>query len=288
MGKLGLADKCGFVAYAIAIIIFIAGGIYWIDDDGFVRGIITSLFGAILSIAIGAMILPEIIRRNSEQIGLKRAKEANIELLNSINAAHRSFCEIGAEIGKSERWAKVWDDKDLKEVAYLIPNFYYLIDREEDSLSVHTKMTMGYIHPQIESRKEAYLHSLRLLRTITHSLAVMLGNSERSKQFKTADTELFMMWSALKRGLEDAVDLDAAITLNPNDASLNTAKGFALSHKCKFDEAIQWFDKAIGLDPRYAHAYAGKGAALKELNRATEADEALAKRCIGLREVVEG
>ncbi len=288
MGKLGLADKCGFVALTIAIIIVAAGGICWIDDDGFGRGIITSLFGAILSIAIGAMILPEIIRINSEQIGLKKAKEANVELLNSINATHRSFCEIGAKIGRSERWAKVWDNNDATEASYLIDNFYYLIDHEEDSLSVHTKMTMGYIHPQIESRKEAYLHSLRQLRTRTHSLAVMMGNSEKSKQFDTADTEFHMTGFSLKKSLEDAIDLDAAIMSNPNDASLNTAKGFALSHKCKFNEAVKWFDKAIGLDPRYAHAYAGKGAALKELNRATEADEILAKRSIGLREVVEG
>jgi len=42
-------------------------------------------------------------------------------------------------------------------------------------------------------------------------------------------------------------------------------------------KALQCFEKAIELDPKYASAWYNKGMALKSLGRATEADETFAE-----------
>jgi tetratricopeptide (TPR) repeat protein len=51
-------------------------------------------------------------------------------------------------------------------------------------------------------------------------------------------------------------------------------KGNALAGQGKYDEAIQAFDKAIEINPQYADAWSGKGTALRQIGRATEAMEA--------------
>lgn len=194
---------------------------------------------------------------------------------------------LEAELGKLERWTKVWDEKDARATGFLLNNFYGLIEREEDNLYVHTKRAIGYVHPVIESKKEAYIYCLRQLRTITHSMATSQNKSEPSAQFQTACGELFSTKLALMEALEDIIVIDTAIALNPNDASRNTAKGFYLSNHCKWGEAIQYFDKAIDQDPRYAYALVGKGDALRNLGRTTEANEAFTKaRELGYSRIV--
>ena len=45
----------------------------------------------------------------------------------------------------------------------------------------------------------------------------------------------------------------------------------------KYDEAIQAYDEAIRLDPKYADAWNNKGLVLELLSRTAEANEAYAK-----------
>ncbi len=271
--KLGIAGKCGFAAGIGCIMICIIAAVFFEDIGTFVRSILISLFGALFSISVGLSIIPEIIRLNSEQIGQKRARSANIELLNSLKGGHLNFIELEVKLGKLERWTTEWHAKN-KETAESLFNFYGAIEREEINLSIHTKMTIGYMHPEIESRKEAYQYCLRKLMTITNSLALSKNKSEELAQFHEANAELFRIKFSLERYLEDAIDIDAAVMLNPNDASINTAKGFVLSDKGKFDEAIPWFEKAIRLDPGYTNAHAGMHAALKGFKQAAEANAA--------------
>jgi tetratricopeptide (TPR) repeat protein len=274
--RMGLASKMAMMALAMAIIALTLGWVHWFNDDGsFARGIITSIFGTFFSIAVGVMVVSEIIKKDQEMSGQKKAKQANVELLNSINGGHLNFVKLDAELGKLERWTTEWGDG--KETTFALINFYGVIEREENSLYVHTKRAMGYAHPVVESKKEAYLYCLRQLRTITHSLAISQNKSENSAKFKIAGCELFTTKFSLMNALENAIAIDNAIELSPNDASLNTAKGFYQSNHCKWNEAIQCFDKATELDSQYAYAWIGKGVTLEALGRPTEAEAAFAK-----------
>ena len=53
--------------------------------------------------------------------------------------------------------------------------------------------------------------------------------------------------------------------------------GFALYRAQRYDEAVEWFKKTIGIDPKRAVAYLNLGDALMKLNRSAEAREAYAK-----------
>lgn len=62
----------------------------------------------------------------------------------------------------------------------------------------------------------------------------------------------------------------------PDDAPALAALGDACTSRGEFAAAVTWFDKALDKDPRSAHAYAGKGLALKNLGRNKEALECYA------------
>jgi hypothetical protein len=79
MDTLGIADKWGFAAWIGCIITYIAAAVFFEDDGSFARGIFISMFGALFSIFVGLVFIPEIIRLNSEQIGQKRARSAAAE-----------------------------------------------------------------------------------------------------------------------------------------------------------------------------------------------------------------
>jgi tetratricopeptide (TPR) repeat protein len=268
--------KYGLMALFISVV-FIGLGL-WCYEVGrdFGSRLSLMLSGAALSTGVTLIIVEwvtEIVKKDQEQDIQNKAKQADVELLNSINSGHLNFVKLDAELGKLEGWTTGWGEK----TTFLLINFYGAIEREENNLYVHTKRAMGYVNPVVESKKEAYLYCLRQLRTITHSLAVSQNKSENSAQFRKAGGELFLIKLSLMKALEDAIAIDNAIALSPDDASLNTAKGFYLCNHCMWDEAIQCFDRAIRMDSQYAYAWAGKGATLKALNRDIEAEAAFAK-----------
>ena len=232
------------------------------------------LSGAALSTGVTLIIIEwvtEIVKRDHEQIRQIKARQADVELLNSIHGGSLNFIKLNAELGKLERWTTKWD---AEKTSIMLIDFYGAIEREENSLYVHAKRAMGYVHPVVESKKEAYLYCLRQLRTITNSLAISQNKRENAAQFQIAGTELFTTKFSLMNALENTIVVDTTIKPTPDDASINTAKGFYLCNHCRWDEAIQCFDKAIGLDSQYAYAWVGRGAALKALNRHTESEAA--------------
>jgi hypothetical protein len=202
--QMELASKMAMMALAMAIAVLILGWFLWFNDDGsFARGIITSIFGMFFSITLGVMVVGEIVKKDQEMSGQKKAKQANVELLNSINGGHLNFVELDVELGKLERWTTEWGDGEKTTITLI--NFYGAIEREENSLYVHTKRAMGYAHPVVESKKEAYLYCLRQLRTITNSLAISQNKSENSAKFKIASTELYTTKFSLMKALENAI-----------------------------------------------------------------------------------
>ena len=66
-------------------------------------------------------------------------------------------------------------------------------------------------------------------------------------------------------------DYDKAISLDPNYAHAYFGRGVAKHKLQQYDEAIKDYDKAISLDPNDAHAYFGRGVAKDKLQQYTEA-----------------
>jgi tetratricopeptide (TPR) repeat protein len=64
---------------------------------------------------------------------------------------------------------------------------------------------------------------------------------------------------------------DKAIEINPNYAGALTNKGVALDSLGRHEEAIKYFDKAIELDPNLSPVWNNKGIALEKLGRYEEA-----------------
>jgi hypothetical protein len=147
----------------------------------------------------------EIEKRNQEQISQNTARQADVELLNSIDGNHLNFIKLEVELGKLERWTTEWD---CEKTSILLIDFYGAIEREENNLYVHTKRTFGNILPVIESKKEAYLYCLRQLRTTTHSLAISQNKHETSAQFQKTVGELFLTKLSLMKTLQDAIAID--------------------------------------------------------------------------------
>ena len=67
---------------------------------------------------------------------------------------------------------------------------------------------------------------------------------------------------------------------NSNDVYALTNEGFALRELGRYDEAINWFDKALEVDSKDVYALTNKGVALDKLGKKMEAftwvDKALA------------
>jgi tetratricopeptide (TPR) repeat protein len=68
-----------------------------------------------------------------------------------------------------------------------------------------------------------------------------------------------------------------AIQLDPRYVAAWNNKGNALSDQGKYGEAIQAYDKAIEIDPQYASAWSNKGNAFKKLGLTAESKEAFDK-----------
>jgi tetratricopeptide (TPR) repeat protein len=70
---------------------------------------------------------------------------------------------------------------------------------------------------------------------------------------------------------------DKALAIDPNDTYALSSKGYALDGLGKYEEAIEYYDKALAIDPNDANALNGKGYALGNLGNYTEAVEYLDK-----------
>lgn len=83
----------------------------------------------------------------------------------------------------------------------------------------------------------------------------------------------------LKEGkYSEAIEcFDKAIAIDPKYAPAWGNKGSVLLVQEKYSEAIECYDKAIALDPNYALAWYFKGWALKSLGRNAEAQECFDK-----------
>ena len=70
---------------------------------------------------------------------------------------------------------------------------------------------------------------------------------------------------------------DKALAIDPNDTYALSSKGYALDGLGKYEEAIEYYDKGLAIDPNDANALNGKGYALGNLGNYTEAVEYLDK-----------
>ena len=66
---------------------------------------------------------------------------------------------------------------------------------------------------------------------------------------------------------------DKALAIDPNDGIALTNKGWNLNNLGKFKEAIEWYDKALAIDPNYVMALNNKAFALHKLGMYPEAIE---------------
>lgn len=66
---------------------------------------------------------------------------------------------------------------------------------------------------------------------------------------------------------------DKALAVEPNYVSALANKGLALNSLERYDEAIEDFDKALAVEPDKVRALSGKGTALRNLGNYTEAIE---------------
>jgi tetratricopeptide (TPR) repeat protein len=81
---------------------------------------------------------------------------------------------------------------------------------------------------------------------------------------------------------DEAIELyDKVIGIDPNYTGAINNKGIVLSDLGRYDEAIELYDKVIGIDPNYTGAINNKGTALSDLGRYDEAIK-LYDRAIGI------
>jgi Flp pilus assembly protein TadD len=66
---------------------------------------------------------------------------------------------------------------------------------------------------------------------------------------------------------------DKALAINPHDVDALNGKGVALDHLGNYTGAIEYYDKVLAIDPQYAAALNNKGAALTNLGNYTGAIE---------------
>jgi tetratricopeptide (TPR) repeat protein/streptogramin lyase len=70
---------------------------------------------------------------------------------------------------------------------------------------------------------------------------------------------------------------DKALRIDPNNVSALYGKGLALYNLGKSQEALEWYDKALRIDPNYLYALNNKGLILNSLHKSQEAIEYLDK-----------
>jgi tetratricopeptide (TPR) repeat protein len=64
---------------------------------------------------------------------------------------------------------------------------------------------------------------------------------------------------------------DKVLAIDPSSVNALNSKGLALDHLQRYDEAVQTFDKALAIDPSSVNALNNKGLALDHLQRYDEA-----------------
>jgi tetratricopeptide (TPR) repeat protein len=170
-----------------------------------------------------------------------------------------------------------WDIELFRHVFSLKYNLNYI----EDSFKEIIKIII--INERISG-----LGKLNILNTVYYSLikenVIKLNTIEKMINLKDIENNLDnsskIIFYANVIGLsydesgrnEEALDFyDKALEINPNIADAYSNKGNSLSKLGRYDEAIASYDKALGINPRYAHAYNGKGVSLSNLGREKEA-----------------
>jgi tetratricopeptide (TPR) repeat protein len=103
--------------------------------------------------------------------------------------------------------------------------------------------------------------------------AIRAGNLQISRNELLLKTASTMANEYLLRGeYHNALDwYNKAIHINPNDAIMWLNKGVVLNKLNRYNEAIQCFDKAIEINPNYTKPWYNKSASLNKLNRYNEA-----------------
>jgi tetratricopeptide (TPR) repeat protein len=109
-------------------------------------------------------------------------------------------------------------------------------------------------------------------------IATMIAQKldEKDKQFSgligNASDYLLLGNAKYKEGdLPGAIEYyDKALTINPKYADALYNKGVALSDLKRHEEAIEYYDKALTINPKYADAWYNKGVALSDLKRYDE------------------
>ncbi|MGA9098664.1 MAG: hypothetical protein WB392_06990 [Methanotrichaceae archaeon] len=205
--RLGTTGNVFLVGLAFAAIFFMVG-IELFGDISFIRGIITSLFGASLSVALSVYFIPTIIKKDQEERSLRRSEEGNIELLKYLKEGRMQYIQQEARMATIGNIAKTkWDDEGLKEMVFAGRSLLEGIEHEKDILSIHSFNIKGYSHPVIESRKMEYLHHLRQLRDATRILMLPQyhNREEESRQFEIARGEALTARDSLSDALETAL-----------------------------------------------------------------------------------
>lgn len=89
------------------------------------------------------------------------------------------------------------------------------------------------------------------------------------------DVNLWIMLGVayqLKNMYDEAIFYyDKAIGIDTNNLDANSNKGFTLLDKGNIDKAIEYFQKTISINKEYANSYYGLALAYERLNRITEA-----------------
>jgi tetratricopeptide (TPR) repeat protein len=106
-------------------------------------------------------------------------------------------------------------------------------------------------------------------------------NTSTTTQFQTSESEgdansLSVKGSmALEQGrYEEAIEyLDQALAIEPNNFGALTNKGVALDNLGRYQEAIEYYDRVLAIDPNDLYASYNKGALLHDLGRYQEAIE---------------
>lgn len=71
---------------------------------------------------------------------------------------------------------------------------------------------------------------------------------------------------------EEAINwYDKALQIDPKDVYALHSKGVALANLGKYEEAITWYDKALAVDPKNVNALTNKGSALYNMGKKDDA-----------------
>ena len=209
LDHLGTTRNVSLTGLVFAVILLIAG-IKFYNDISFIRGIITSLFGASLSVALSVYFIPTIIKKDNKRRGRNRSYEADTEFLEYLNESRMQYIQLEARMARIGHLSTTkWDNEMLREMSNSGLDLLEGIEHEKDNLSIHTFKVMEHRHPVIESRKNEYLHNLRLLRNATRSLMIpqSCNRENESRQFEIARGEALDARDLLSKALDEDINM---------------------------------------------------------------------------------